>query len=193
MERVTELECVTVVGAGARGAGIAWLSALAGFPVRLYDADPISLERAVDLLRGYVEQAVSLGYLCPGDRQRTLDGILATSDLDEAVTHADLVIETSSSGAEKQAVLTRLGETCRASALLATTGLAAPASLARGVPQPGRIFGLRVPEPMPLAGVLAVVAGPETDPEALHLALGYAARLGHAVALASGVRVEPRA
>ena len=110
-ERVGHVDVVAVLGAGEEGCLLALQAALAGCAVRLYDPDPAILLRAQERIRASIEQGVAAGRLRPEDKQRALDGILATADLEEAVTHGDLVIEAGErTGAERRALFLRVGE-----------------------------------------------------------------------------------
>jgi 3-hydroxyacyl-CoA dehydrogenase len=84
---------VAVIGSGPEACEIARARARAGHAVRLYAPDARLLASALDRIRTAVEQAFRAGQLTPDDRQRTLDGIVATTDLDEAVAGASVVID----------------------------------------------------------------------------------------------------
>jgi 3-hydroxybutyryl-CoA dehydrogenase len=167
---VREVEQIAVIGAGEEACAIARAAALAGCTVRLH-ADPAALDAALARIRGAVDDGLRAGLLGAADHQRALDGILATSDLDEAVTHADLIVdaEPATTGA-RRALLMSLGERCRASALVATAG--APDELIDWIPNPGRLMGLRVAPDR-----LDIAAGVETSPRALAAAERLARRL----------------
>jgi 3-hydroxyacyl-CoA dehydrogenase len=84
---------VAVIGTGPEACEIARTRARAGHVVRLYASDARLLASALDRIRIAVESAFRAGQLSPDDRQRTLDGIVATTDLDEAVAGANVVID----------------------------------------------------------------------------------------------------
>ncbi len=175
-----ELENVAVIGAGAMGHGIAQVAALAGFAVRLCDDRQEALDRAIARIRGGVERAIEKGRLSAEDRQRTLDGILATTDLEEAVTNADLVIEAVPEDlALKRELLARVAHLCRASTLIASnTSSIAIADLCAGQPQPGRFLGLHFFNPVPAMELVEIVRAPETAEHTLAAAHAFTARLG---------------
>jgi 3-hydroxyacyl-CoA dehydrogenase len=174
------IDTVAVVGAGDTGSGIARMAALAGLHVRLYDPSEDALARALELIRQGVRRAVERGRLSPPDGQRILDGLLATTDFDEAVTHADFVVDAAPDLlAVKRDLFARLGESCRASATLATSSVTVPLrEIARGVPQPGRIVGLHFPEPVEEAEHVALVVAPATALHTVVRARAFALRLG---------------
>jgi len=171
-ERVERVEVVAVLGSGEEGSLLAQQAALAGCAVRLYDPDPAALLRAQERIRASIDQSLAAGQLRPQDKQRALDGILATADLEEAVTHGDLVIEAGErTGADRRALFLRVGESCRASALVATCR-GSPDELMDWMPQPGRLFRLRMSASPP-----SVEPGVETSPDAVDRAREFVERL----------------
>ena len=172
-------QVIAIVGSGAAACGLACRAADAGHEVRLYHGDSAALALAQGLVRDAVERAVTAGRLDPGRRQRVLDGILATDDLTEAVTHASLIVEAADcSGAERRRLVMRLGEASRASAVVAT--VADPDALMDYLPNPGRLLGLRLPLDLdaPEGSEAEVVPGVETVPHALERARHFLRELG---------------
>jgi 3-hydroxybutyryl-CoA dehydrogenase len=190
MGRVAEADQVAIAGAGPEACLLARLAALGGCTVRLCHASPAVLEAAQERIRAAVDAGLAAGRLTRADHQRALDGILATTDLDEAVTHADVVVEADAPlPRTRQDLLLRLGASCRASTVVATTG-ASPDDLVDWLPQPGRLVGLQLP-PGGAAegGSIEVVASVETSAHALHLAVALVHRLGReAVVRGAGER-----
>jgi 3-hydroxybutyryl-CoA dehydrogenase len=185
--RVTDLDLIAIVGAGDEACSLAWRAAVAGCSVRLHDPEPAALEGAQERIRRAGEARVSTGSLAPGDLQRALDGILATADLDEAVTQAILVVEVGArSGGHLRALLMRLGDACRASAVVATaTSAHAPDALIDWLPRPGRLLGLRVPAEG-CGDRVEIVTTVETSPHAVEVAQRFARRLGGDALVRSG-------
>jgi hypothetical protein len=153
---------LAIIGTDRAASRLAGLASLAGCTVRLHDGDPRALDGALQRLRDGVEADLALGLLTAGDKQRILDGVLATTDLDEAVTHADLVaVLTPSATAAARATLLRVGEACRASVVVATPD--PPDALMDWLPNPGRLVQLDPHR-------LGVAGGVETAERALALA-----------------------
>ncbi|HZZ84786.1 MAG TPA: 3-hydroxyacyl-CoA dehydrogenase family protein [Anaeromyxobacteraceae bacterium] len=175
-----ELEHIAVIGAGTMGHGIAQVASLAGFSVRLCDERQEALDGAIARIRDDVERAIEKGRATTQDRQRTLDGILVTTDLEEAVTSADLVIEAVPEDlALKRELLERVAHLCRASTLVASnTSSIAISELCRGLPQPGRFLGLHFFNPVRTMELVEIVRAPDTAAHAVETARAFAARLG---------------
>jgi len=182
-----DIETMAVLGAGDTGNGVARAAALAGLHVRLYDPSPDALRRAIEHIRHGVQGAIARGRLSERDRQDILDGVLATTDLEEAVTDADLVVDAGPDLLDlKRELFARLGRSCRATAILAaTTSAFRLEAIARGVPQPGRIVGLRFAEPVEDANRVEIVASAETSAETVERARAFATRTGMASSVAS--------
>jgi len=136
------VETVVVLGSGELGAGWALLCALARCAVRLHDPSGEALERAATAVRERVDAATGAGALTRGERQRVLDGVLFTEDLEEAATAADLAIVADPSDVHDPAPA--LAVLLRASALVAAAGGRPAAELAAHLPHPGRVLGLRL-------------------------------------------------
>jgi sugar phosphate isomerase/epimerase len=170
------IETVAILGTGERAQALALLSALAGCAARLFDPDPGALARASEGLRRRVDLAVEAGALTPTERQRTLDGVLFTPDLSEAVTGADLAADLSDGASAPR--LAEVARWLRASAAIAAR---APAGeeVAR-VPHPGRVLGLALAETGGPLHRLDVFALATTGDHALERATRFAARVNRA-------------
>jgi 3-hydroxyacyl-CoA dehydrogenase len=160
-----EIETVAVLGTDRDAVRAAFLCSLAGLHVRLADASTDALDGAFHALRHAVEQALAAGRIERADRQRVLDGILITADVEEALVGADLAFAaTAKEAAAARALLPRLAGSVRATSLLATP--LEPEEIAGGVPQPGRVVGLALEpgdDPLPRA---ALRTGPATTAHA---------------------------
>ena len=171
------IETVAVLGSGEAAHACALLLALGGATVRFHVPAPPSLDEAARALHEALEAALERGQLSRADRQRALDGILFTTDLEEAVTAADLVLAQESPPAHGCAALARLGPLVRATTPLAAPDVATAAAVAAAVPQPGRALALLV-DRAGGATRLRAVAAPATAPHVLGAVAAFAARLG---------------
>jgi 3-hydroxyacyl-CoA dehydrogenase len=173
------IDTVAVLGATDSGSACAVLAALAGCAVRLHEPSPAELDRAVDAVRGRLERALASGAITRTERQRVLDGVLFTRDLEEAATAADLLVD----AADARGAVRRvpLGELLRATTAVAAAGAALASELARGLPQPGRVLTLRVTDAQGPAPRLEIAAGPSTVSHVLDRAERFAARVNQAV------------
>jgi 3-hydroxybutyryl-CoA dehydrogenase len=178
---VLTIETVAVVGASERGTACAVAIALAGCAVRLHDPDATVLASAADAVRRYVDRALTGGAIGAPGRQRILDGVLVTPDLDEALTGADLFV--AAGAAEPAAVVEQLSHGLRATSAIAAAGATTAAELAARVAQPGRVLALRVRDASGSVPRFEVVAGAATSPHVLARAHAFAARVNEAASL----------
>jgi 3-hydroxybutyryl-CoA dehydrogenase len=154
---------VAVVGAGTMGAGIARVFADAGVSVRLCARRESSLEAARTRL---------------GERAAQ---VRLTTDSDEALDGADLVIETIVEEADaKRAVLARAEELAPTAILTTNTSSLRLAALAEGLRRPGRFAGLHWLNPPELVELVEVVGGERTASETLEVLASWMDQLGKA-------------
>jgi len=167
------IETVAVLGCGDAAHACAILSALSGCAVRFHDPSTEVLDRSFEAIRFRVDVAIERGLLTRSDRQRILDGILVTPDLEEAVTAADLVIE--QGRAARGSRLLDAAGLVRATAPLAAPDLAAAAAVAGAIAQPGRVLVMEADRSSGFTR-LRVLAVPHTTSHALAGAERFAER-----------------
>jgi 3-hydroxybutyryl-CoA dehydrogenase len=145
------------------GAGIARVFADAGVSVRLCARRESSLEAARTRL---------------GERAAQ---VRLTTDSDEALDGADLVIETIVEEADaKRAVLARAEELAPTAILTTNTSSLRLAALAEGLRRPGRFAGLHWLNPPELVELVEVVGGERTASETLEVLASWMDQLGKA-------------
>ena len=149
------------MGAGTMGAGIARIFADGGASVRLMARRQESLDVA---------------------RERVGDAVATTTDLDEALTGAGLVVETIVEAVEpKRAVLARAEELAAPDAILATnTSSLSVDDVGGELQRPERFAGLHFLNPPELVPVVEIVGGSRTAPQTLETLRGWMEELGKA-------------
>lgn len=152
---------VTVLGAGTMGAGIARIFADGGTSVRLTARRQESLEAA---------------------RERAGETVHMTTDLEEALTGAELVVETIVEEVEpKRAVLAQAEELAAPDAVLATnTSSLSVDDVGGELQRPERFAGLHFLNPPELVQVVEIVGGERTAPATLETLRGWMEELGKA-------------
>jgi 3-hydroxybutyryl-CoA dehydrogenase len=153
---------VAVIGAGTMGAGIARIFAEGGTSVRLMARREASLDSARERL---------------GEADMRL-----TTSLDEALTGADLVVESVTEQVEpKREVLTRAEELAAPDALVTTNTSSLPLGAFEGaLSRPERFAGLHFLNPPELVEVVEIVGGEDTAPKTLETLAGWMEELGKA-------------
>ena len=170
-----EIARVSILGAGMMGAGLAFLSAKAGYDVVLKDIDAGALERGMAHVG---RQVARLRYLDEADRKAILDRVSATLD-PEGCRGSDLVIEAVIENREIKHQVTRQVEPLLAdNAIWASNTSAIPITdLAQASSAPDRFIGLHFFSPVEKMPLLEVICGKETSEATLARCLSFARRL----------------
>src|SRR5712691_5135422 len=163
---MSEIENVTVVGAGTMGSQIALQTALADrYIVTLVDAVPAQLERARAQNRKLLDRSVEKGRLTKEQADAALARITDSDDVEEAVKGADLVIEAVIEDFDtKKSVFTALGKASRQDAILASnSSTIAISRLADLTGNAGRCCNMHFFHPVTVMQLCEVVKGPKTS------------------------------
>jgi 3-hydroxybutyryl-CoA dehydrogenase len=170
---------VGVIGAGAMGAGIAQIAALAGHPVGLFDTGMGAADRAKAKIAETLKSLAAKGKVDNALADAAAGRIVAVHALGDLVS-AKLVVEAIVEDiAVKRKLLRELEVVVAPDAILASnTSSFSITALAAGMKHPGRVAGMHFFNPAPLMPLVEVVSGLATDPEV--------ARVVHATALAWG-------
>ncbi len=165
------LTSVGVIGAGTMGHGIAQVSALAGFEVRLFD---VSLDVAT-AGRAHMERnlsvGVSKGKVTAHDATAALSRTQVVDQL-EAVSSCSLIIEAVPEKlALKQELFRALSSLCPPETILASnTSSLSLTEIAASAKIPSRVVGLHFFNPVHLMKLLEVVRAFQTSDETLEAA-----------------------
>lgn len=171
---------VAVLGAGTMGHGIAQLCAMSGYSVLLYDVDLVSVESGLERIRANLEKGVQLGKVADATREIALSAVRTTTDLQDAVGGADLVIEAVPERMDlKRELFASVEARVRSDTLLATnTSSLSIGAMAAGLEHPERFVGLHFFNPVHVMELVEVVRGPATSDAVMERAVKLVARLG---------------
>ena len=180
------MNIVGVIGAGQMGAGIAQVSAQAGYRVLLSD---VSLDRARAGLAGIAKQldrAVTKEKIAAADRDAAL-ALIEPVEGASAMGDCDLVIEAATEREEiKRAIFGDVGAVLRPDAILATNTSSIPITrLAQAAPDPARFVGVHFFNPVPVMGLIELIRGLATSDATVAAVEAYAERLGKRVVRAN--------
>ncbi len=176
----SEVETVTVLGAGNMGHGIAEVAALAGYNVRMRDINE-------ELVRdGYEDIEWSLGKLVENDRitddeaAAALDRIEPVVEVEAAVTGADLVIEAVPERMDiKRDVYAEVEQYVPDRAVIASnTSSLSITDLSEATSRPERFCGMHFFNPPVRMDLVEVIAGEHTDDATLDLVEEVAKAMG---------------
>ncbi|MEE1924586.1 3-hydroxyacyl-CoA dehydrogenase [Pseudomonas sp. 148P] len=160
-------EKVVVVGAGLMGTGIAHAFASSGFVTVLVDTNAASLTQARASIEKILGDGVRLGKVSEEQAQRSLVNLLTTSDLNEAASGANWLVETVSEQlAVKQAVIRQAAPLLAADAIIATnTSALSVTEIATSVDAAERVIGMHFFNPVHKMKLVELVRGLATSDE----------------------------
>ena len=176
------MKTVAVIGACQMGAGIAQVSAQAGFQVRLSDVTVETATAAKAGIEKRLARAVEKGELSPEAMTQALARIEPAGDL-SGMASMDLVIEAATENeAIKKSIFQEVGKTLAHDAILASNTSSIPITrLAQASPDPRRFIGVHFFNPVPVMGLIEVIRGLATSDATVKAVEGFAQALGKAV------------
>lgn len=160
-----------VIGAGNMGSGIAQKIATEGSPVLLVDLDEEKVARGMEIIRKTLQQGVERKVFRPEQAEQILGRVRGSADWSQ-LADADLVIEAVFEDLEvKRKVFRRLGEVCKAEAILGTnTSSFFVKDVASVTARPERVVGLHFFYHPAKNRLVEVIAHAGTDPAAFDAA-----------------------
>ncbi|EPL03660.1 3-hydroxyacyl-CoA dehydrogenase NAD-binding domain-containing protein [Pseudomonas sp. CF161] len=159
---------VGVLGAGMMGAGIAYVSALAGIQVVLKDIDLAAAEKGKAHSAALLEKKVARGQLSALQRDAILARISPTGQ-DADLAGCDLIIEAVFEDRELKARVSSAAQrVVGAEAVIASNTSTLPISgLASAVPNPDKFIGLHFFSPVDKMPLVEIIKGARTSDETL--------------------------
>lgn len=170
---------VAVVGAGAMGAGIAQVAAMAGHQVLILDAQPGAAVTAVSKIRQTLMQLVVKKKIDEKVASTAADRLHAVEGASELVP-AGLVIEAIVEKLEaKQQLFLQLESIVSEDCILATnTSSISVTAIGAGIKSSHRVVGMHFFNPAPQMALVEVVSGLATSPDVIQKIVDTAANWG---------------
>ncbi|MDQ0121532.1 3-hydroxyacyl-CoA dehydrogenase/enoyl-CoA hydratase/3-hydroxybutyryl-CoA epimerase [Pseudomonas lini] len=165
---------VGVLGAGMMGAGIAFVSAMAGIDVVLKDINLAAAEKGKAHSEMLLDQKVARGQLSQEQREAILARI-HTTESDTDLAGCDLIIEAVFEDRELKAkVSSAAQEVVGPKAVIASNTSTLPISgLATAVPDPTKFIGLHFFSPVEKMPLVEIIRGAHTSDETLARGFDY--------------------
>jgi len=175
-----KIERIAVIGCGAMGSGIAYVSALTGYTVRVVEQNEDLLENGLKRIREHVITGVNKGKLAPKQAEETMKKIKGTTRLSEAVENVDLAMEAVFEDMDvKKKLFAELDKTCPAQTILASnTSSLSISEMASATKRPDKVIGIHFFNPVPAMKLVEIVMGTNTSEETRGLAEAFAKSLG---------------
>jgi 3-hydroxyacyl-CoA dehydrogenase / enoyl-CoA hydratase / 3-hydroxybutyryl-CoA epimerase len=163
-----------VLGAGMMGAGIAYVSAVAGIEVVLLDTDQGNAEKGKGYSKALLEKRVGRGKMAAGQAGEVLDRITPTTSY-AALDGCDLVIEAVFENRDiKRGVTEQAEAVIPATAIFASNTSTLPISgLAEASARPENFIGIHFFSPVDKMPLVEIIVGRQTSETAVARALDY--------------------
>ena len=175
------INTVGVIGCGLMGAGIAQVSAQAGFPTIVVEANQALLDKGLGSIRKNLEALVAKARMDARAKDETLGRLKGATAL-PALKDCDLVIEAiTENQALKNETFAKLDKICPPHALLASnTSSCNITAMAAATGRAGQVLGLHFFNPVPLMKLVEVVRTILTDDKAVLAASEWVQAVGKA-------------
>ena len=183
------IQTVAVIGAGTMGAGIAQMCAQSGWTTNLYDAFPEGLEKGMKGIDAFWDKGIARGKTTPEQKTEWESRLHACSELNDAVSDVDLVIEAVPEIMElKRNVFSELDRLAPAHAVLGTnTSSLSISDIASVVGDPSRVIGMHFFNPVPLMKLLELVRHDLTSEDTIAIAEAAGEAMGKTCILVKNV------
>ncbi|MDY7523608.1 3-hydroxybutyryl-CoA dehydrogenase [Sphingomonas sp. 10B4] len=180
------MDTVGVIGAGQMGAGIAQVSAQAGYRVLLSDMNLARAEAGKAGIAKQLDRAVTKEKITAEARDAAL-ALIEPVESVAAMGPAFLVIEAATEREEiKRAIFAEVGKVLSQDAVLASNTSSIPITrLAQAAPDAGRFVGVHFFNPVPVMGLIELIRGLATSDATVATVEAYAGRLGKQVVRAN--------
>ncbi len=171
---------LAVLGAGAMGHGIAFVSAMAGYDVWVRDIDQKFLDKALANIKARLEKAVAKGKMNENKAKEILEKLHFTLDMKEAVEGADLVIEAVPEILDlKKKVFEEVQQYASPECIFATntSGLSIT-EIANVTDRPEKFMGLHFFNPVPVMQLVEVIKGEKTADSTIEFGVKFVKSIG---------------
>ena len=176
------MDTIGVIGAGQMGAGIAQVSAQAGYRVLLSDVDLARAEAGKAGIGKALDRLVTKDKITADARDAALALIAPVAGVD-AMGPCGLVIEAATEREDiKRAIFANVGKILGDDAVLASnTSSILITRLAQAAPDPARFIGVHFFNPVPVMGLIEVIRGLATSDATVAAVEAFGVSLGKTI------------
>jgi len=177
MEEI-KINQIGVIGVGFMGGGIAQVSAMAGFEVKIYDLSKEAISKCLETISWSLAKLKSKGKF-KGEVEEVLKRIQPINQLEE-LRPADLVIEAVYENVQvKQELLEKLGKILKQDSIIGSNTSSIPMMvLSEKVPFPENFIGTHFFGPVPLMALVELVMAPKTSERTLERVKSFVKVIG---------------
>lgn len=176
-----EIKRIAVLGTGNMGPGIALVFAKAGFSVTVWGPEKKDIDSGKRNLNINVDDLVHHSIIQSRDKNSILKNVRFTTDLGEASSEMDLVIEAVPEDLGiKQSMFMRLEELCSPKTIIASnTSTLLPSQLNKNMRNRERFLVAHYWNPAYLAPLVEVCVSPETSPAVISATMNILKKTGN--------------
>lgn len=173
------IQKIGVIGAGQMGNGIAHVCAMNGFEVRLLDANPDSLAKALATIAGNMDRQIKKGAMTQAAKDAALARISTGTDF-AIFSDSDLVIEAATENeAVKREIFKKLCPHLKKAALIASnTSSISITRLGASTDRAAQFMGMHFMNPVPVMQLVELIRGIATSNETYESVKELTAKLG---------------
>jgi 3-hydroxyacyl-CoA dehydrogenase/enoyl-CoA hydratase/3-hydroxybutyryl-CoA epimerase len=177
-ESPADVKRLGVLGAGVMGAGIAYVSALAGIDVTLIDTTDEKAAAGKDHVTKLLDHEVSRGRSTPDKKAEILGRIYPTTDF-APLKDADLIVEAVFEDRNVKAEATKKTDAVTRDATIfgSNTSTLPIAGLAQASARPKNFIGIHFFSPVERMGLVEIIVGKDTSSRALATAIDYVRKI----------------
>ena len=162
-----EIKKVCVIGMGTMGSQIGIVCAMGGFDTTMVDLTPPQVEEGLKNIKVFLTGQEKKGKIEKKEKEDIFSRITTTTDLVEAVSSSDMVIEAVFEDVEvKKEIWGKIDRSCSEDTIITSnTSTLWIAELSAATNRPQRCIGTHFLIPAALTPLVEVVRGPETSDE----------------------------
>ena len=170
-----EIKKVGIVGLGIMGAGIAQVTAEAGFETAGLETSQEYLNKGIKAIEDALSRGVAKGKYDASHKDAVIKRLMGTMEAG-ALSDCDLVIEAASENIDlKKDLFKRLDDVCEEKTIFATnTSSFSIAELASCTSRPEKVVGMHFFNPVPIMKLVEVVRSIVVSKETINAALDFA-------------------
>ncbi|WP_205690843.1 3-hydroxyacyl-CoA dehydrogenase NAD-binding domain-containing protein [Cellulophaga sp. BC115SP] len=174
----TQINSIGILGAGMMGAGIAYVSALAGLKVVLKDTSLENAEKGKDYSRKLLQKGIERGKMTAEKAEQILT-LIHTTDIYEPLQGVDLIIEAVFENPNLKASVTQEAEQfLREDGLFASNTSTLPITeLAKATQKQENFIGIHFFSPVDKMQLVEIIVGKQTSEYALAMAMDYVKKI----------------
>jgi 3-hydroxybutyryl-CoA dehydrogenase len=174
-----QIKTVGVLGCGLMGAGIAQVSAAAGYETIVREVEEPLLQKGLGRIERFLAGGVEKGKLTAAAKDATLARLSGTTRLED-LGACDLIVEAivENIGEKEASYATLDGVLSAGTIICSNTSSLCITELASKTKRPDRFAGLHFFNPVPLMKLVEVIRGLTTSEETYQSVVSFAASLG---------------